>query len=532
MKRIKQRAINRNKIVINRELSITVSLLAILFMMTSCTLRKTSQEQVKPRIVVTCDPELDDLNSIIRFLLYSTDFRVEGLIYASSQYHWKGDGKGTRWFVPGREYTRFGLNMGPMESWRWAENERFIDDAVEAYGQVYPNLKVHDPDYPAPEYLKSKIRVGNIEFDGDISKDSPGSDLIKSLMLDDVPGPLFITAQGGASTIARALKSIRETYENTPEWEGLKEKISKKVILSLSGDQDDTYANYIQPNWPDMETLQVRGGNIGLGYNAQASVKPEYAFYYEPEWVEENISSKGPLGAMYRVWGDGKQMVKGDIFDYFGMSGYTDEELREMGYIVWTPVQEKGSWLGEGDTHTFLNLLDNGLRAYEDQTWGGWAGRKGENPVPTDFSALPTDSAAMASFMRQDSDPDFPDFLPAVQNGIAARFLWSVTPDYEDANHEPIIKAPLDITAKPGEKAKLKARVSDPDGNSVSLKWMQFRSGSYEGDVAAADPTSASTPIVIPEDAEPGQTIHMILEAVDDGQPALTRYHRVIITVV
>jgi len=47
----------------------------------------------KPQIIITADPELDDNNSLIRFLLYSTDFRVEGLIYASSQFHWKGDGR-------------------------------------------------------------------------------------------------------------------------------------------------------------------------------------------------------------------------------------------------------------------------------------------------------------------------------------------------------------------------------------------------------------------------------------------------------
>ena len=49
------------------------------------------EKSSKPRVIITCDPELDDLNSLIRFLLFSTDFRVEGLIYASSQFHWKGD---------------------------------------------------------------------------------------------------------------------------------------------------------------------------------------------------------------------------------------------------------------------------------------------------------------------------------------------------------------------------------------------------------------------------------------------------------
>src|SRR5215475_5861263 len=99
---------------------------------------QSPNKEVRPRIVITCDPELDDNNSLIRFLLYSSDVDVEGLIYASSGFHWKGDGKGTKWYVPGREYARFGLDTCPCTSWRWAKDERFIHDAVEAYSKVYP----------------------------------------------------------------------------------------------------------------------------------------------------------------------------------------------------------------------------------------------------------------------------------------------------------------------------------------------------------------------------------------------------------
>jgi hypothetical protein len=306
---------------------------------------QTSPKPGKPRIVVTADPELDDNNSLIRFLLYSTDFQVEGLIYASSGFHWKGDGKGTKWYVPGREYSRFGLDTCPCESWRWAKDERFIHNVVEAYTKVYPNLKIHNPDFPAPEELKSKIRYGNIEFDGDISKDSPGSDLIRSLILDDKPGPLFITAWGGQSTIARALKSIQEEYEYTTQWDVIKKKISHKVVLLPSGDQDDTYAGYIKPNWPDIDYRQFTGGP-NYGYGAQLHAKPEDSTYLTSAWMKEYVTDRGPLGALYRVRGDGKQMVKGDKLDYFGLSGYTNEQLRKMGYAVWMPVQAKGSWRG------------------------------------------------------------------------------------------------------------------------------------------------------------------------------------------
>src|SRR5436305_1933413 len=105
--------------------------LALIALITGGALGQTLSK-AKPRIVITTDPELDDSNSLVRLLLYSTDFRIEGLVYASSQFHWKGDGNGTKWFVAGREYTRFGLkDLCPCTSWRWAEGERYIDDAVE-----------------------------------------------------------------------------------------------------------------------------------------------------------------------------------------------------------------------------------------------------------------------------------------------------------------------------------------------------------------------------------------------------------------
>ena len=121
-----------------------------------------AQVTQKPRVVVvTTDPELDDSNSLVRFLLYSTDFRVEGLVYASSQFHWKGDVTGKTWSVAGREYKRFGLDLCPCESWRWAPGERFIDDPVNVYERVYGNLRVHS-DFPSPKELRSKIRWGRV----------------------------------------------------------------------------------------------------------------------------------------------------------------------------------------------------------------------------------------------------------------------------------------------------------------------------------------------------------------------------------
>lgn len=498
----------------------------------------SAQSEAKPRLVVTADPELDDNNSLIRLILYSTDFQIEGLIYASSQFHWKGDGRGTKWHVPGREYDRFGMNLCPCVSWRWAKDERFIHDVVEAYAKAYPNLKVHHKAYPSPDWLKSKIRYGNIEFDGDFSKDTQGSNLIKSLILDDKPGQLYITAWGGASTIARALKSIQDQFEFTTEWTNIKAKIARKVVLLPSGDQDDTIAKYIKAEWTDLEVRQFKD-SPNYGYGAQLRANDLNKALLTPEWMQENVSSGGALGSLYRVWGDGKQMVKGDMVDYFGLSGYTSDELKKMGYFVWMPPQAKGSWLGEGDNATFMNMLDNGLRAYEKGFFGGWGGRAKAQPEAPNVFAVETTAEQMAAQIGNMNNQAhneavaFPEFFPAAQNSFAARMKWAVTPTFAAANHEPavMILGNRNIMANAGQKIKLNGFVSDPDGNQVSVKWWQMPAGSFQSKVEILRADSLQAEVVVPKDANPGQTIHVVLEATDNGRPALTQYQRVIIEV-
>jgi hypothetical protein len=545
------------------------------------------RSNAKPRVVITADPELDDVNSLIRAILYASELRIEGLVYASSGVHWKGDGKGTTQYIPGREYTRLGL--GPVTSWRWPDDEPFIDEIVDAYAKAYPNLKVHDRDYTAPADLKSKIKWGNVEFEADYSKDTEGSNLIKALLLDDQPGPLYVTAQGGQSTIARALKSIHDQYANTPQWEAIRNKVSLKLVIIPWGDQDGTYARYIRPNWPEVANWQL--AMIEYGYGIRGGLAPQNQVFTGAPWTKENILSRGPLGAMYRVWGDGKQMTKGDRSDYFGLSGVTPDQLTEMGYRVWTPPQEKGTFISEGDTPTFLNLLANGLRAHENGYWGGWGGMRrqgnapavgrGGAPVQPASATDPGIAPGLAPAGSTANAPKPPDadsasrggspaganaaggrgaaagrggpgggrggqsisprtaavnarFFAASQNDFAARLKWSVTAKFSDANHAPKvgIKGPLEVTARAGSTIRLEGIVSDPDRNAVRATWWQYNdAGTYPGDVSFAAPTALTTTMRVPEDAQAGQTIHVILEATDNGAPPLTRYQRIIVRV-
>ena len=104
-----------------------------------------------PRTIVTTDPELDDLNSMLRLLLYANEIDIVGLVYSSSRFHHAGDPAAGvaphRWPAPGSVFH--------------------IDEAVNAYGEAYPHLVVHDPRYPSPERLRSLIAWGNVTGAGD-----------------------------------------------------------------------------------------------------------------------------------------------------------------------------------------------------------------------------------------------------------------------------------------------------------------------------------------------------------------------------
>ncbi|WRK52342.1 DUF1593 domain-containing protein [Coprobacillaceae bacterium CR2/5/TPMF4] len=51
----------------------------------------TQTNQEKARTVITTDGEVDDMNSVIRALLYSNDMDISGIVLTSSMYHYAGD---------------------------------------------------------------------------------------------------------------------------------------------------------------------------------------------------------------------------------------------------------------------------------------------------------------------------------------------------------------------------------------------------------------------------------------------------------
>ena len=226
----------------------------------------------------------------------------------------------------------------------------------------------------------------------------------------------------------------------------------------------------------------------------------------------------------------------------------------------------KFAFIMEGDTPSYLSLIDNGLNAYRRPDWGGWGGRYvyrqpyGEtHPIWTQggdvFSRVTSQDTVNGADGRQYTSDQATiwRWREAFQNDFAARMDWTIA-DYGHANHRPEIEvngqagtAPIKIDAEVGKAMKLDASKShDPDGQSLRYAWFHYAEAGGTGtnlaavSIAGADtPQAVVTPTAVcrpqwlpmgPQCAGFG-TAHIILAVTDDGSPRLTSYRRIILNV-
>ena len=413
----------------------------------------------KPRIIATTDGEIDDRCSMVRFLLYANEWDIEGIVISSSRFHWKGH--------------------------NWA-GEKWIDEDIHLYAQSYDNLIQHAPDLPTPEDLKKLIYVGNIDDEGEMGKDTPGSDRIVEVLLDDEPGPVYLQAWGGTNTIARALWKIQHEYPHQME------KVSEKAVIYIILDQDETFRKYIQPNWPDVQVLGSFRQFATVAYSWDDNIPESEHKFYDGKWMKENIlNGHGPLCASYEAHDDGR-------------------------------------FRSEGDTPAFWHQIVVGLGSLEDPSYGGWGGRflkeKGTKNV---WRGARDDDSWSKPLWR---------WSEAFQNDWAARADWCVK-SYEEANHNPTAmvnglsgKDILRIQAEPGSTVKLSAAgSSDPDGDSLSYEWWYYKEpGTFADEVKIDNADTDKVTFVVPYDSKENE-FHIILTVRDSGSPNLFAYRRVIV---
>lgn len=499
--------------------SFLLSVLLISLMSNSC-ITQLKQDSLKPRTIVTTDGEVDDMDSFIRMLLYSNEFNIEGLIYSSSMWHYSGDGKGTLFTS---EMPMTAKMYGQRTDLRWT-GTLWMEELIDKYALIYPTLIKHDSNYPVPEYLKNIIRIGNIEFEGEMSKDTEGSNYIRSILLDNKPGHVYLQMWGGTNTVARALKSIEDGYKTKSEWKDIYRKVSDKAVLYIILDQDVTYRKYVAVNWPEIKVIYNSFQFSAFAYWWYRSVPESIKLFLDGKWFSENIKfNHGPLLNTYYLWGD-SQKITGDPEHTQG----DPEDARKQN-------RKQYDFLSEGDSPAYFYLVDFGLRGTENPTYGGLGGRfiqSVTDPGRYEDGRNVTDLDPFSG--RSKSSWPQARWFEVFQNDFAARADWCVN-DYEGANHPPVVKlvSSGNVSLKPGRKVKLIGTATDPDGDQLEYLWWQYNeAGTYDRSVPIQDQETTKASFIVPAHAVKGQTIHIVFQVTDNGSPNLTRYQRTIVTVI
>ena len=478
----------------------------------------------RPRVVVLTDiaNEPDDQMSLVRLLVYSNQLDIEGLVAGTST-----------WM-------------------RRTVRPDVIRRVLDAYEQVQPNLLRHAAGFPTADSLRRLVTTGQPAYGmAAVGSDrmSPGAMLIIRAADRADPRPLWITAWGGANTLAQALLHVRAT--RTPA--EVTRFVAKLRVYAIS-DQDDA-GPWIRREFPTLHYIATPSTQNGEQYYFATWTGISGDRYYRnapgadfttftDAWVDANIRAKGPLGAHY----------------------------------------PRPCCIHEGDTPSFLGLIDNGLASGMSPAFGGWGGRyvwrtfSGETrPHWTQGGdSYPGQANSRDAVVGIDGQTYTSDqatiwrWRTAFQHDFAARMDWTVRPAHA-ANHNPQVTvngragtAPLAITARVGEAIVLDAAgTRDPDGNALRYTWFFYpeagtgipgrpvvapAAAAGEGDASGAggipsapdggppqprarvtiEHATTTRAVVTPRVAG---IAHIVLEVEDDGSPTLTSYRRVILTI-
>ncbi|PKS08797.1 hypothetical protein jhhlp_003406 [Lomentospora prolificans] len=462
--------------------------------------------KTKPRVFVTSDisNEPDDAESLVRLLLYSNELDIQGLVPCTS--------------------TWMRRNVHPED----------MHAIVDAFAVIRDNLNAHvhpDNQYPTADHLRSVIQDGPALYGKEALEPgvplSPGAKLLVD-KLDASDEPLWVLSWGGANVLAQALHHVAQSRSKDEAT-----RLRAKLRVYTISDQDDT-GLWIRVTFPDVFYIcSVHGWNE-YGEAAWVGIAGDLLFPLDQgapdktkitrEWLKEHIQI-GPYGKAYP--------------DY--------------------------AFIMEGDTPTFLYLIQNGLGSPENPHWGSWGGRY----VLTDLGGAARhygdarDKVVGVGGQQVNSNKaTIWRWRDAYQNDFAARMQWTLTADRSKANHAPVVivnggsagPEPVVIEAEAGSQVTLDASATyDPDGDHLTFSWWQYEEPSksqtlvhwpavprlevrptneQKSVVKVTMPTADKCAVDILNGValETGQALHLILEVKDNGKPhPMITYKRVVL---
>lgn len=462
-----------------------------------------------PRVVIISDigNEPDDQMSFVRLLLYSNELDLEAMIASTSTWQ------------------------------RKATHPETMHAIVKVYGMVRPNLLLHAKGWPAAEELDRHVFAGQPAYGMTATgegKASAGSMALVKVIEREDPRPLWICLWGGANTLAQALIDLRAAHAPADV-----DRMVAGLRISSISDQDDA-GPWIRREFPSLLYIVKPSLPNGEEYNYATWTGISGDVYYRNgtgadtslvtnEWLETTIRAKGPLGKMYPQF----------------------------------------MFIMEGDTPSYLGLIDNGLNAYRRPDWGGWGGRYvyrqpyGEShAIWTQGGDAFTRASSQDSVIGSDGVEHVSDqatiwrWREAFQNDFAARMDWTIQ-DFAHANHNPLVvvngvagTAPIEMEVNAGEAVTLDATgTSDADGQALTYHWFVYPEAGLTGirgadvtlvdkdrPIAKVNAISTCRPTWLQPAGKPAScgssgVAHIILAVTDSGSPRLTSYRRVILKV-
>ena len=435
--------------------------------------------------------EIDDVESLIRLLLYTDSIELEGIIPCTSVYKKK-------------------ISKKDIE---------IVHKIISAYGKVKPNLDRNAEGYPEAEYLQSIVKMGIPRYGKKYGKGfaeetychNEGVEQITHAVDKEDERELWIGLWGGANTLAQAIWQVWK-QRSPKEFDYF---LSKLRIYGIS-DQDEA-SKWLREQFGEklFYIVSPSEGTIrGNGKTFCHATWPGISCDHFAHGSQDGIHGGGFKGAD----------------DTIISEAWLEKNIRIGIYGKNYPLPV---FCMEGDTPSYLGLIKNGLNVPEHPEYGGWGGRYQKH------DGIWTDTRDTVKG-RDDKVYCSPQstiwrWREAFQHDFAARMEWTL----EDQNictvHSPIVKVTCEdhMMISPGNTLKISAADSfDRDGRKLNYRWYFYpEAGDYHGVAILHGQTNEKVTIEIPEEETEKGYLHLILEVSNVAEKYMTSYKRIYLKV-